>query len=178
MWVISPTPLHQHRCVANATVVMVMTASKEGMASYARTWACGQVSSELGRDRRHNKGMTGPLRRRRVMSLSMGDGKLVKFSRILAYSSVLTLTINKVTCCQSSSYTDNIINPVPCPAPFQSPHNPHALMMMTMNVNLMPPHNGNDNTRVREPKTIALIFASSKMVIMDMKSEDDSRPAS
>ena len=166
--------MRQHRCVTNATVVMVTTASEEGMASYARTWVCGRVSGELGRDRRRDKGTTGPLRHRRVASLNMGDGELVKFSRILAYSSVLTLTINKATCCRSLSYTDNIINP--CPAPFQSPHNPHA-PMMTTNVNSMPPHNGNDNAHVREPKTIALIFASSKMVIMDMKSEDDSRPA-
>ena len=90
---------------------MVTTASEEGMASYARTWACGQVSGELGRDRRRDKGATGPLRHH-VVSLNMGDGGEIFTRARLAYSSVLTLTINKVTCCWSSSYTDDIINPV------------------------------------------------------------------
>ena len=43
------------------------------------------------------------------------------------------------------------------------------------NNNLMSPHSDNDNARVCEPKTTTPIFASGKMVVMDVKSEDDSR---
>ena len=42
-------------------------------------------------------------------------------------------------------------------------------------VNLMSPHSDNDNARVCEPKTTAPIFTSGKMVVMDVKSKDDSR---
>ena len=39
----------------------------------------------------------------------------------------------------------------------------------------MSPHSDNDNACVCEPKTTAPIFVLGKMVVMDVKSEDDSR---
>ena len=50
--------------------------------------------------------------------------------------------------------------------------------MMTDGVNSMPPHDGNDNAHVRESKTTALVFTSGKIVVMDAKCQNDSRPAS
>ena len=43
------------------------------------------------------------------------------------------------------------------------------------NNNLMSPHSDNDNTHICEPKTTTPISTLGKMVVMDVKSEDDLR---